>query len=60
MAETNDQLEVGDRVVLRGAEEAGRGTITQLLEYGMVRVLWEPPELTAIHRSEQLSRVQEP
>ena len=38
-------FEVGDRVVLRGAEQAGRGTVIDILEFGMIRVLWERPEL---------------
>jgi hypothetical protein len=44
---------------LRGAEEADRGTITQLLGYGMVRLLWDSPQLTSIHRHEQLTKLSE-
>jgi hypothetical protein len=59
MTETHATFEVGDRVVLRGASEAGCGTVTEMLEYGMVRVRWEQPEFTGIHRGEQLAKVQD-
>jgi hypothetical protein len=42
---TENTFEVGDRVALRGAEEAGGGTVIDILEFGMIRVLWERPEL---------------
>ena len=58
--ETHNTFEVGDRVVLRGAEEAGGGTVIDILEFSMIRVLWERPELSAIHRSEQLTKLKKP
>jgi hypothetical protein len=58
-AKTHDTVEIGDRVVLRGAEEAGCGTVTDILEYGMIRVRWEQPELNAIYRRDQLTKLSE-
>jgi response regulator RpfG family c-di-GMP phosphodiesterase len=46
---------IGDRVVRRGAQSEGPGTITQVLPDGVVRVLWDLSVSSSMHTCDRLS-----
>lgn len=52
-----ERLQVGDRVALCGAETSGKGTITQVLEGGIVRVLWDRSEMDSLHLGGKLTKL---
>ncbi len=55
--ETATTLEIGDRVVIRGSREMTCGTVTQVLQDGIVRVLWDAAERDALQFGEPLVRL---
>jgi hypothetical protein len=54
---TATRLEIGDRVTIRGSEATTRGTVTQVLRDGVVRVLWDRAERGALQFGARLGRL---
>jgi hypothetical protein len=52
-------LAIGDRVKLRGLRAGSCGTITQVLDDGVVRVLWDNEDWDALQFGSALAKVRQ-
>jgi hypothetical protein len=56
-AEALRMLAIGDRVIFRGSKANAGGTITQILDDGVVRVLWDSDDKSLLQFGEVLVKL---